>query len=70
MTKNSGAVLWQKAKKLMPGGNQLLSKRSEQYLPDFWPAYYRKSKGVEIWDLDGNHFIDMSTSGIGACPLG
>ncbi len=67
---NSGADLWRKAKKIIPGGNQLLSKRSEQFLPDYWPAYYRKAKGVEVWDLDNNHYIDMSIMGIGACPLG
>jgi glutamate-1-semialdehyde 2,1-aminomutase len=70
MTRNSGAELWRKAKKIIPGGNQLLSKRSEQFLPDLWPAYYRKAKGVEVWDIDNNHYIDMSIMGIGACPLG
>ena len=38
--------------------------------PDYWPAYYRKAKGAEVWDLDNNHYIDMSIMGIGACPLG
>jgi len=70
MKENSGADLWRKAKKIIPGGNQLLSKRSEQFLPDYWPAYYRKAKGVEVWDLDNNHYFDMSIMGIGACPLG
>lgn len=65
-----GIALWRKAKKIIPGGNQLLSKRSEQFLPDYWPAYYRKAKGVDVWDLDNNHYIDMSIMGIGACPLG
>ncbi len=70
MKENSGTDLWRKAKKIIPGGNQLLSKRSEQFLPDYWPAYYRKAKGAEVWDLDNNHYIDMSIMGIGACPLG
>ena len=70
MTKNSGAELWRKAKKIIPGGNQLLSKRSEQFLPEYWPWYYRKAQGVDVWDLDNNHYIDMSIMGIGACPLG
>ncbi len=68
--KNSGQKLWIKAKKLMPGGNQLLSKRSEMFLPDGWPAYYEKAKGCEIWDLDGKHYYDMSIMGIGSCVLG
>jgi len=66
----SGIRLWNKAKKLIPGGNQLLSKRVEMFLPNQWPAYYRKAKGVEVWDLDNKHYIDMSIMGIGTCILG
>jgi glutamate-1-semialdehyde 2,1-aminomutase len=65
-----GTELWKKAKKIIPGGSQLLSKRSEQFLPEQWPSYYRRAKGVEVWDLDDNRFIDMSLMGIGACTLG
>lgn len=67
---NSGAALWQKAKKLIPGGNQLLSKRAEMFLPDQWPAYYKKAKGVFVWDMDDNKYIDMSIMGMGTCMLG
>lgn len=67
---NSGVKLWDKAKKIIPGGTQLLSKRSERFLPGQWPAYYKKAKGVTVWDLDGNKYIDMSYMGIGACVLG
>lgn len=62
--------LYNKAKKRIPGGTQLLSKRPEMFLPDNWPNYYSKAKGVEVEDIEGNHYIDMTTSGIGACPLG
>jgi glutamate-1-semialdehyde aminotransferase len=66
----NGITLWKKAKKIIPGGSQLLSKQSEQFLPGGWPSYYKKAKGVEIWDLDGNKFTDMSYMGIGTCNLG
>ena len=33
MIKNS-KTLWQKASKIIPGGNGLLSKRPERFLPD------------------------------------
>ena len=69
MIKNS-KTLWQKASKIIPGGNGLLSKRPERFLPDGWPAYFRKSKGVFIWDLDNNKYIDMSLMGIGTSVLG
>ena len=62
--------LYNKAKDLIPGGTQLLSKRPEMYLPDQWPSYYQKAKGMDIWDMEGNKYIDMSIMGIGACILG
>ena len=65
-----GPQLYQKAKKLIPGGTQLLSKRPEMFLPELWPAYYSMAKGCEIWDLDGNKYIDMSYMGIGTAILG
>lgn len=65
-----GQALWNYAKKITPGGSQLLSKRSEMFLPEHWPAYYRKARGVEIWDLDGRKYIDMSIMGVGSCILG
>ncbi|MCK4781629.1 aminotransferase class III-fold pyridoxal phosphate-dependent enzyme [Candidatus Parcubacteria bacterium] len=67
---NKGIKLWNKAKKIIPGGTQLLSKRSELFLPNQWPSYFQKAKGVEVWDLDGNKFIDMSIMGVGTCILG
>lgn len=62
--------LYKKAKKLIPGGSQLLSKRPEMFLPELWPAYYKKAKGCEIWDLDDKKYVDMSYMGLGACILG
>lgn len=63
-------ALYNHAKTRIPGGVQLLSKRPEQFAPDQWPAYFSKAKGCEIWDLDGNHYYDMTLSGVGACLLG
>ncbi len=65
-----GQELYKKAKKLIPGGTQLLSKRPEMWLPDLWPSYYDRAKGCEIWDLDGNHYYDVSIMGVGANVLG
>lgn len=70
MNSKKGIKLWNRAKQIIPGGSQLLSKRSEMFLPEQWPSYYKKAKGVEIWDLDSNHYIDMSIMGVGACILG
>ena len=65
-----GQTLYKKAKQLIPGGTQLLSKRPELHLPGLWPSYYSRAKGCEVWDLDGNKFLDMSYMGIAACVLG
>ena len=62
--------LYKRAKELIPGGTQLLSKRPEMFLPELWPAYYSKAKGCEVWDLDDNRYIDMSYMGIGSCIVG
>ncbi len=65
-----GQQLYPHAKTLMPGNTQLLSKQPELFLPEFWPAYYEKAKGAEVWDLDGNRYLDMSYCGIGSTVLG
>jgi len=62
--------LYVKAKSIIPGGTQLLSKRPEMFLPNLWPSYYKKSKGCEVWDLDNNHYYDVGIMGIGTCVLG
>src|SRR5690349_436292 len=67
---DTGQHLYAKARTRIPGGTQLLSKRPEMFLPEHWPSYYSKARGVEVWDLDGNRFLDMSYNGIGACSLG
>ena len=66
----TGQKLWKRAKQVIPGGNMLLSKRAEMFLPDQWPAYFSKAKGCKVWDLDGNEYIDMSIMGIGTNTLG
>ena len=65
-----GQELYKKAKTLIPGGTSLLSKRPEQLLPENWPAYYSKSKGCRVWDLDGREYIDCGLMGVGTNTLG
>jgi len=67
---SKGQSLYRKAKLMIPGGTQLLSKRPEMFLPEQWPSYYLRAKGVDVWDLDDKKYIDMSYMGLGACVLG
>jgi glutamate-1-semialdehyde 2,1-aminomutase len=62
--------LYKRAKKIIPGGTQILSKRPEMFGVDNWPSYYNKAKGCKVWDLDGNKYKDFSYMGIGANILG
>ena len=65
-----GQELYKEAKKMIPGGTQLLSKRPEMFLPDLWPAYYQQANGIEITTLDGTKMKDFVYMGIGSCILG
>lgn len=67
---NTGQTLWNKAKKIIPGGNMLLSKKPEMFLPEIWPTYFSKAKGCKVWDMDGREYIDMSLMGVGTNILG
>jgi glutamate-1-semialdehyde 2,1-aminomutase len=66
----TGQKLWKRAKRVIPGGNMLLSKRPEMFAPDQWPAYFSRAKGCKVWDLDNNEYTDMSIMGIGTNILG
>ena len=53
-----GQKLYLKAKSIIAGGNMLLSKRPEMFLPDQWPSYFSKTKGSKVWDLEDREYID------------
>ena len=67
---NRGQKLLKKAKKIIPGGNQLLSKRSEMFLPDLWPTYYKSSNGCTVIDLNNKKYYDFAGMGVTSCILG
>jgi glutamate-1-semialdehyde aminotransferase/spore coat polysaccharide biosynthesis protein SpsF (cytidylyltransferase family) len=68
--RGKGQKLYKEAKKLIPGGTQLLSKRPEMFLPEYWPSYYQKATGIEVVTIDGVKMKDFSYMGVGACILG
>jgi glutamate-1-semialdehyde aminotransferase len=68
--RGSGPELWRRAKRVIPGGNQILSKRAERFLPGQWPSYYSKAQGYYVWDADGKKYYDFAQMGVGSCVLG
>lgn len=63
-------ALYEEARRLIPGGTQLLSKRPEMFAPGQWPAYYSQASGCEVVDLDGRTYLDFTHNGVGSCLLG
>ncbi len=58
-----------RAEKAIPLGSQTFSKSRTQYPVGISPLYATKAKGAEIWDLDGNRYIDL-VSALASVTLG
>ena len=69
-TMTNGEKFYKRAKAVIAGGTSLLSKRPEMFLPNGWPAYFNKTKGIQIWDLDDREYLDMGLMGVGTNTLG
>ena len=69
MKNKNGVDFYRFAKKIIPGGTTLFSKRSELHLPGKWPAYFTKAKQSYVWDLKGNKLFDMFCA-VGTSILG
>jgi glutamate-1-semialdehyde aminotransferase len=69
MTKNHDS-LYSRAKKLIPGGTHLFSKKPEIFLPNGWPTYFDRTEGCFIWDLNNRKLIDTCLMGVGTNSLG
>ena len=67
---NTGQKMWKRAKNIIPGGTMLFSKNPDLFLPKFWPAYFEKTKGCNLWDLEGRKYSDLSLMGVGTNILG
>lgn len=67
---NLGQKFWKRANNIIPGGTMLFSKNPNLFLPKKWPAYFSKTKGCLVWDLDNKKYIDLSFMGVGTNILG
>ena len=68
--KSKDKLLWNKAKKIIPGGTMLLSKNPDRYLKNYWPAYFAKAKDCTVWTIDQNKYFDLSSMSVGTNILG
>ena len=69
MKKKNSQQLYRYAKKIIPGGTTLFSKRSELHLPSKWPTYFLKAKKIHVWDIEGKKYLDMFCA-VGTSILG
>lgn len=69
-TLNLGQKMWKRAQEVIPGGTMLFSKNPDLFLPKFWPAYFEKTNGCYVWDLEGIKYLDLSMMGVGTNILG
>jgi len=68
--RNSIEELYLRAKKNIPGGNSLLSKRREMFAPDKWPTFFETAKGIVVTDIEGKEYRDFSHFSVGTNSLG
>ncbi len=61
--------LYERAKLLVPGGTQLVSRRPQIFAPGVAPIFAERGKGSHIWDVDGGEYLDYGMS-VSACILG
>ncbi len=62
-------ALLARAEKVIPRASQTLSKAPDQFVRGVSPFAIAKGKGARVWDVDGNEYIDL-TSSLGAIVLG
>jgi len=62
-------AIHERAKALIPGTTQLISRRPTRAALGVSPIYAERAKGCRIWDVDGNEYIDW-TSAVGPVILG
>jgi glutamate-1-semialdehyde aminotransferase len=51
--------LLERARTLIPGASQTLSKGPTQWLQGVAPAYLERAHGAHVWDVDGNRYLDF-----------
>jgi glutamate-1-semialdehyde aminotransferase len=50
--------LWERARRVIPGGTQTLSKAPSQFVDGVSPKFLTAGHGSHVWDADGNEYVD------------
>ncbi len=66
----NSSQMWKYAKKLIPDGNMLLSKRPNPMVENIWPNYFKKTKDCFLWGIDNKKYLDAYLMGVGTNTLG
>ena len=61
--------VYERAKEIIPGTTQLLSRRPTRAALGVSPIYAERASGCRIWDIDGNEYVDWQ-SAVGPIILG
>jgi glutamate-1-semialdehyde aminotransferase len=61
--------LLDRARAVIPGASQTLSKSPSQWVQGVAPAYLARADGAHVWDVDGNRYLDFPM-GLGPILLG
>ena len=48
-----------RARTMIPGASQTLSKGPSQWVQGVAPAYLERGQGAHVWDVDGNRYLDF-----------
>lgn len=53
------AELLERARRIIPGASQTMSKGPSQWAQGFAPNFVRRAEGATVWDVDGNAWLDF-----------
>lgn len=57
-----GQDLWKRADKVMPSFAMFISRSARYTGYNVWPGFIKEAKGARCTDVDGRHYIDLSSS--------
>ena len=58
-----------RARKVVPGAAQTLSKGPEMFVEGAYPAFLERGRGCRVWDVDGHEYVDY-IMGLASITLG